>query len=259
MKLKSFKDAQARTRRKLDEKRRKAQDIKEARESEITYRELFDANEVFEEDPGAYNETWISARRFVDWKDLHNLPTKEVKRRVIGFLNDWHCHLPAIDELAERIKETYQQAIPFLEALEDETLEDFQFEKRKEVDGKDYSNREILLKVFSSFCKIGYKFRGVAASKLLSLINPSLFVMWDTPICGAYGIRSPSEPYLRDKRYVPEFFPLMKQKANGVIDSYIKEKKCSRSEAIKAINSFRKWRPLAKLLDEYNWVTYSQE
>jgi hypothetical protein len=51
----------------------------------------------------------------------------------------------------------------------------------------------------------------------------------------------------------------MKQKANDAIASYMKEKKCSRSEAIQAINSFRKWRPLAKLLDEYNWVTYSQE
>ena len=243
----------------IREKPDKRAQIKEAREKEITFKELFEAAEIFEEDPRAYNETWISARRFIDWENLNNLPTKEVKRRVIGFLNDWHCHLPAIDELAEKIKETYERTVSLLEALRDETLENFQFEKKKEVDGREYSNREILLKVFSSFCKIGHNFRGVAASKLLSLINPSLFVMWDTPICDTYGIRSPSEPYLRDKRYVPEFFPLMKQKANGVIDSYMKEKKCIRSDAIEAINSFRKWRPLAKLLDEYNWVTYSQE
>jgi hypothetical protein len=48
----------------------------------------------------------------------------------------------------------------------------------------------------------------------------------------------------------------MKQKANQVITSYMKDKKCSREEAINSINRFRQWRPLAKLLDEYNWIRY---
>lgn len=254
MKLEDFETA-----RKEFRGRRKSDKTKEAREHKVTFQELFDASEVFDEIPKAYNNAWISARRFVDWKNLHNLPTKEVKHRVIGFLNNWSCHLPATNELAERIKKTYQQTIPFLKALENETLEDFEFEKKKEVEGKEYSNEEILTEVFGSFSKIGYNLRGVAASKLLSLINPDLFVMWDTPICGTYGIRAPSEPYARDKQYVPEFFPLMKRKANDTIASYMKEKKCNRSEAIQTINNFQKWRPLAKLLDEYNWVTYSQE
>lgn len=254
MKIEDFKNA-----RKGFRDRRKSNEIKEVRERKVSYQEMFDASKIFEEDPRADNEAWISARIFVDWKNLHNLPTKEVKRKVTGFLNDWHCHLPVTDELAEKMKRTYQQMIPFLKALENETLEDFEFEKKKEVEGKEYSNEEILAKVFGSFCKIGYKLKGVAASKLLSLINPNLFVMWDTAICETYGIQAPSEPYVRDKRYVPDFFPLMKQKANDVIDSYIKDKKCNRSEAIRAINNFQKWRPLAKLLDEYNWVTYSEE
>lgn len=241
------------------EKPDKRAQIKEVREKEISFKELFEAAEIFEEDTDAASDSWIRTRRFVDWKNLHNLPTKEVKRRIIGFLNEWHCRLPSTDRLAQRIKEAYRLTVPFLNVLEDETLEDFQFDKKKIVLGKEYTNREILQRVFSRFCKIGHNFRGVAASKFLSLINPHLFVMWDTPICETYGIRAPSEPYLRDDQYVPEFFPLMKRKANGVINSYTKEKKCGRNEAIKAINSFRKWRPLAKLLDEYNWVTYSQE
>ena len=250
MKNKTFKD---------EEICRKIDDSREARERKITYKELLDSSEIFEEDPDSGSDAWVRTRRFVDWKNLHNLNTEEVKRRIIGFLNKWHCRLPSTDRLAEKIKETYRLTIPFLNALEDETLENFQFDKKKVVQGEKYTNEEILLKIFDSFCEIGHNFRGVAASKLLSLINPSLFVMWDTPICEAYGIRAPSEPYIRDKQYVPEFFPLMKEKANSVIDSYMKEKKCSRSEATKAINSFRKWRTLAKLLDEYNWVTYSQE
>ena len=48
-----------------------------------------------------------------------------------------------------------------------------------------------------------------------------------------------------------EFLPIMKPKANDVIESYMREKRCSRKDAIEAID-----RPLAKLLDEYNWITY---
>ena len=223
MKLKDFKHA----RRHIG---RKKQEIDEARRSSITYKELLDASESFQEDPYARSNDWIVARRFVDWADFHNLPTKEVRRRVIGFLNRWHCHLPDSDELAEKLKETYGRMFPFLGALENERIEDFEFEKKKEIGGKEYSNEEIMHEVFKNLTRIGY-FRGVAASKLLSLINPYLFVMWDTANSKAYGIRSPSEPGIRDEQYVPKFFPLMKEKANGVIDSYMKEKKCSREEA----------------------------
>jgi len=230
-----------------------------AREHQVSYQEIIDASNVFEEDPVADNEAWIWARKFVDWKNLYNLPNKDVKYKVIGFLNKWHCRLPVNDVLAEKIKHAHLQALPYIIALEDETLEDFEYEKRKEIEGKQYSDEEVLTKVFECFSNIGCNFRGVAASKLLSLINPNLFVMWDIPICQTYGIKSPSEPYNRDKRYVSEFFPLMKQKANDAIVSYIEDKKCSRKEAIDAINNFKKWRPIAKLLDEYNWVTYTKE
>jgi hypothetical protein len=250
MKLKDFKSARKEFRKKKDEE----QEIEKARKSKIAYKELFEGAVTFEEDPYARSSSWISARRFVDWGNLDKLPTEEIKRRVIGFLNDWHCRLEASDRLAEKIKVTYRETKPFLRTLENETLEDFEFEKKKEVDGKEYSNKEILQKVFENFCNIGYNFRGVAASKLLSLINPHLFVMWDIGICKSYGIRDPSNPYVRDGQYVVEFIPLMKEKANSAISSYMEEKKCSRKEALEAINSFRAWRPLAKLLDEYNWM-----
>ena len=249
MKIKSFK---------VSDIHIKSDETKEARESKITYQVLFEASKSFEKDPEARNYDWIQARRFVDWKNLHNLPTGEIKSRVIGFLNKWHCRLPVTDELAENIKEAYRKSMPLLKALENKALEDFEFEKKIDIDGKEYANEEILHEVFMNFCQVGYQFRGVAASKVLSLINPHLFVMWDTSISEAYGIRDSSNPHVRDKQYVPVFIHRMKQKANSVIDSYMKDKKCSRREAVEVINNFREWKPLAKLLDEYNWATYYQ-
>lgn len=257
MKVKDIKDARKTFR---PNSRKKEREIKEARESKIAYQELFRAAKIFEENPDARSSDWISARRFVDWKNLHNLSTTKIIEKVIKFLNNWGCYLYTeyknYPKMAEKIKEAYRKSIPFLEALENETLEDLKFERKTSISGKEYTNKEILHEVFTNFCQVGYKFRGVAASKLLSLINPYLFVMWDISICRAYGIRAPSEPYIRDKQYVPEFVLLMKEKANSVIDSYMKDKKCSRKEAVEAINIFREWRPLAKLLDEYNWKKY---
>jgi hypothetical protein len=60
---------------------------KEALETKITYKDLFQAAESFEEDPEAGSGKWILARKFVDWKNLHIMPTRDVKERVIGFLN----------------------------------------------------------------------------------------------------------------------------------------------------------------------------
>lgn len=225
----------------------------------ITFEDLSEAAESFEEDPEVRSDDWILARKFVDWKNLHNLSTEDVKLRVIGFLNSWHCRLPVSDKLAERIKEAYKKSTPFLNALESETLEDINLEEKKNIDGNEYTNQEIMRKVFTIFCSIGHNFRGVAASKVLSLINPNLFVIWDTSIADAYGLRGSSDPYVRDQQYVSTFIPRMKEMANCVINSYIGEKKCSRKEAIEAINNFRKYRPLAKLLDEYNWMKYYRE
>lgn len=229
----------------------------------VTYQEVFDAAESFEEDPRARSLDWKNARKFVDWKKLHNLPTNEIVERVISFLDRWGCYLYTQREnwpkMAERIRDAYRESIPFLNALENETLEDIDLKKKKTVNGDEYTNEYLIERVFARFCQVAYGFRGVAASKTLSLINPHLFVMWDNEIARNYGVKSPSEPSRRDPQYVSLFLPKMKGIANGIIDSYIQEKKCSRKEAIEAINSFRNNRPLAKLIDEYNWMKYAPD
>lgn len=223
-----------------------------ARTRKITYKELFETCGEFESDEEAYDEAWVQARKFVDWKNLHSLSPEEIENRVILFLNRWACRLPKDTRLAIRIKDAYQQSIPFLNALNNETLQDFDLNKRKTVEEREYANGEIALEIFRKFCAIGYNFREVAASKVLHMINPCLFIMWDTSICEAYGVKkSPSE-------YVYDFIPLMKLKANEVLQSYMDAKKCTRQEALNAIVNFKPGKTLAKLLDEYNYIKYTR-
>jgi len=224
-----------------------------ARERKITYEELFEACEQFEKDDWAYDEAWVQAKKFVDWRNLDSLPLEEIENRVILFLNRWACHLPTQTRLAERIKDVYRKSVPFLQALDGEAIQDIDFDQKKKVENNEHRNSRIMLRVFQNFYSTGYHFRDVAASKVLHMVNPDLFVMWDTRICRAYSVqKSP-------KGYVYDFIPLMKKKANEVIESYMKNKEFSREKAVKALNEFRPLKTLAKLLDEYNYLTYTRE
>jgi hypothetical protein len=72
--------------------------------------------------------------------------------------------------------------------------------------------------------------------------------MWDNGIIEHYKVRKNSYGY------VYEFLPLMKEKLNQVIISYMEEFNVSRTEATKQLNNYKKQKTLLKLLDEYNWL-----
>jgi hypothetical protein len=111
-----------------------------ARERKITYEELFEACEQFENDEWAYDEAWVQAKKFVDWRNLDSLPLEEIENRVILFLNRWACHLPTQTRLAGRIKDVYRKSVPFLEALDGEAIHDIDFDQKRKVENNEYSN-----------------------------------------------------------------------------------------------------------------------
>jgi len=95
----------------------------------------------------------------------------------------------------------------------------------------------INLDFFGEDIKIIYeKLRGIkgveytGSTKVMSIMNPELFVMWDENIRGKYGFGVTSGEYLR-------FMGEMQEKFAGV---ELKNKK-----------------PLAKAIDEYNYMTIS--
>jgi len=145
-----------------------------------------------------------------------------------------------------------------LSAVENETLEDIDFHRAKNVGNKEFDNFEIVHEVFSEFCDIGYKFRWVAASKTLHQVLPKLFVMWDNPICGRLGLD------LSPRSYVHNFLPMMQREVNEAISTCIEDHNCDRAAAIhfiveesRKISGYEK--TLAKLVDEFNWIKYTKE
>jgi len=217
----------------------------------MNYRELFEATKLFTKDEVAYDSAWVKAKE-IDWKNLHNLSVEEVKEKVIRFLNRWKCRLPCTDDLGNRIKNTYRQLISHLGVLKDETLEDIDFGEIKSFGNEKLENKEIICHVFDKISEMGaYGYRPVPASKLLHMVNQKLFVMWDNNIGRRYV------PKLDGYNYACRFLPRMQQEANEAIDTFIKDRGLDRSDAIKEIEN-RCGRPLAKLVDEYNYIKYTR-
>jgi len=215
----------------------------------ISYKDLFRASEIFEGDFYAYDGAWLKAKK-LDWEGLYDFSINEVKDDVIKFLNIWKCRLHPSITLAERIKKAHKDTIPYLEALQEVTVGDWEPDIVKKIEGNTHSNGELLQKTFARFSMIGERFRYVAASKLLHFLLPNLVVMWDNSIALGYGVP------MNSKWYVKKFIPRMRRMANEAIASYQEEYKVIREAAVAALYNFRPPKTLAKLLDEYNYMKF---
>ena len=87
-----------------------------------------------------------------------------------------------------------------------------------------------------------------AASKILHIINPELFVMWDRAIISGYG------GYNR-RLFYTDFLRRMQKLANYAIHQFEKECGVCRDVAIERLQC--DGHTLAKTLDEYNYVKFT--
>ena len=81
-----------------------------------------------------------------------------------------------------------------------------------------------------------------AVSKILHLMNPEIFVMWDEKICGMYNVRGSTEGYL-------EFL----DKNQRLLEDIFCEEECNE------LRSKYRNKTLAKLIDEFNWYIANEE
>jgi hypothetical protein len=128
------------------------------------------------------------------WLHLENMSESDLATEIINcFLNTrrWDCHLyrpetPQGKETVRNLKKAVAQLTDYYTALERFSLDDIEFQKETTfwIDC-----------IYSFFRQIKPKFGAVAASKLMHMALPNLFMMWDDDIIKEYGVRKQVLPY----------------------------------------------------------------
>jgi len=175
------------------------------------------------------------------WGD--SIPLDEVEK-LFDFIIRWDYHFQGDPREFQRI---YERISPIIKSLEHERLED-----------ADFTNNELLMKiekVFDDVAHCSWRYESTDSSKICHTILPNLFVMWDRRI--RKGILGSSN---RDwgEIYAREFLPKMQSELKEAIDTCMQERNLNEEKAKQYIRRSCDNKPFPKLVDEYNYMTFTR-
>ncbi len=131
-----------------------------------------------------------------------------------------------------------------------EGLQELESKTILDVDISDDKTRDLIGSCFDKVAKSNAKERNesTGASKMLHMINPKLFLMWDASIIRGYGGHFNCLLYA-------DFLRRMQLLANYAIEQVKTECGLTREDAIESLTC--DGHTLAKALDEYNYVKFT--
>jgi hypothetical protein len=122
-----------------------------------------------------------------------------------------------------------------------------------DIDFDDVGVRDAIMRTYEA---VNIKYIGATAiSKILHLLNPEVYVMWDEKIRRKYRVRGNAKGYI-------DFLKQMKKEVEEALKERAREKRCSIKEVAeeickelpsKKLGKEYSRKTLAKLIDEYNW------
>jgi hypothetical protein len=171
---------------------------------------------------------------------------------LIGFVNRWgtRCRIKP-----RHLKAALERVLPELSALRGESL--LHIDLAQQVRGTGTTGG-VIERVFHAIASAeGSRYESTAASKMLHLIHPQLFVMWDSYIAWGYAAaRSSTEGRARD--YARCFLPRVQRIARRAVEEYRSAHSATEEQAVQALCSGCRCPPtLAKVVDEYNYVKFT--
>jgi hypothetical protein len=196
------------------------------------------------------NDTFLEILRY----HPGDLDVNEIRFVLIEFLNKWGCRLRNYDNLtAENLRNCIVRIHPELLVTQDFSILTFNFEI--------VENREGIERIFNSFwfygSQIAKNFGPTATSKVLHIINPDLFVMWDDAIRLDYWIQN--NEIIDSGRGYCFFLIETKRIAVRLVDE-CRERFNVTNPALwlsERLN-INPPHPLTKFIDEFNWLAYKR-
>lgn len=188
------------------------------------------------------------------------LPDADVQRHLLkGYLNAWKTRVKNSQQSASAIKASINNMLPYLSALSAFSINTVNFQNVLTISGQNKTVAEAVEFCYRTIRATGYKIGPTATGKLLHILNPELFVMWDGPIIahfrGINGIGDSPHDYRA-------FMQNMKQDAIAVQQSFSvailtpSSQPGNTPEAyLSQQMNYNPTKTIAKYLDEYYWVT----
>lgn len=192
------------------------------------------------------------------------LLTNDIREKIIrGFLNQWSCHVHNNSDSAKALKRALRSINNYLVIFHEKCLSDINFNQSVRINNVQMSYEEAMEYCYASIVSIGYNFGKTATSKLLHVLNPKLFVMWDKPIFEAYNSQNPS--ITDSARGYIEYLKVMQQSASQLQIDFCNDPRMTSYRHLGPAGylslrlNFNPHKTLAKFLDEYNWVTITNK
>lgn len=172
------------------------------------------------------------------WRNLSQLKPKDVEE-ILKFLNKWKCRLPY--SCKHQLLNSLSRQIPqFVNSLQRSRLESITLSQ---------NTQNIIINAYNILNSV---IKPTGTSKVLHLINPELFPMWDQKIAEAYGIKPNQRTGDNYVKFMEKIQNILKKLINKI-------NKNNPQLAIQKIKSstFQGKYSLLKIIDEYNYMKFT--
>lgn len=211
----------------------------------MNYQDLLLAHGAFYtyENRAEYYDNYLSKKDKQLWSQSE-LPYDKIEK-LFAFITRWDHHFSGDKVL---FKKTYRKLFPLFMELEKYSFID--------IDLSDNKIRNYITQIFDGIaqCNRRDRYESTDASKIIHTINPELFIMWDRRIRnGILGDPKPKPGNI----YVGDFLTEMKQELRDLLDTCTSNSSYNKNEAIEALKTVCGGKTIPKLIDEYNYMTYT--
>jgi hypothetical protein len=224
------------------------------------WEKLIRASKLYRKHVKKANEAYdlhMKEREPKQWERNEGPSEPEIKL-LFTFLNQLGTHYPNNPESRIRFKRVYKEVLSRLRLLEGYDLIEAPFDGEV-ADGETLSGtiQEVFEALATANRELTKRYESTGTAKILHVLRPRLFVMWDSAIRSGYAVKEGSE----SSEYGSWFLPRMQREAREAVDSFVADTKSERGVAVqelekRAEENLGEKRFITKLLDEYNWCKF---
>lgn len=198
----------------------------------------------------------------------NNVAIEIIRESIIkGFLNKWRSRVVNSPDSAYNLQQALNAMVDYLSPIRDHKIVNVNFSEQIQFNDQQRTVAHIIKFCYDRLRNLGYRFGPTATCKLLHVLNPNLFVMWDNPILGHFKEHVNNDITDSGEGYV-EYLKAMQKVAKEVVRNFqeVREKLKPQALPNQGIEDYLSTqlqypiqKSLAKYLDEYHWVTITNE